>query len=147
MKTIMFDTDFKEAAAQLQGHFPAPSHATETVRENTEIRASDGRVKAVYLHNVIPTELHEHEFELCWSAVNGLISNRATASGTKSLPRSVNKRGDVSLRSGVNEEVLGVIKGRQAILGYSGKPVQQTTFTLEHPEILEKSKQLGRLVN
>jgi hypothetical protein len=142
MRNLTLESDFKKAAHSLIGEFPAPSHVTVTLDADTNVFAPDGTLKAALRCNAIPEELHLLAYEL-WKPIDGLISNRATAVGTRSLPRSTNKYGIASPRSGVNERVLAVIKGRQGILGYLDRPpCYRTTLTRESSEMLEGTRPL-----
>ena len=108
--------------------------------------APDGRIVAILLCGVIPPKLHKRAYKL-WRRVNGNVSNRITASGTRSLPRSVNKDGIPSPRSGVNIDVLKLLKGRQGIIGYLDRPCRKTTLTKRRPEMLNGNKRLIKLLD
>jgi hypothetical protein len=146
MKTFLPEDDFREAAAKLVGQFPDPSHATLTLDSDTRVMMPDGRISAVLLCNAIPPDLHKLAYEL-WKPVDGLVSNRATAVGTLSLPRSKNKDGRPSPRSGVNALVLDVVEARQGILGYFDRPCRKTPLSIKHPEMLEGNRRLIELLD
>jgi len=146
VKALLLTRDYKESIDQLRGEFPAPSHVTITIETNSEIIASHDKTIAVFVRQAIPADLYKLAFEL-FSPVKGLISNRATALGTRSLPRSVSPNGVLSKRSGVNAELLKVIDARQGILGYSGRPPRLTRLTVERPEMLDGNKRLLHLID
>jgi hypothetical protein len=142
MNTFWLKHDFKEAAAKLKGKFPHPENANQILAEDTRVITPEGRVTAVVLCDVIPSRLHLRAHEL-WKPVDGLLSNRATAVGTVSLPRSTSKDGTPSPRSGVNVHVLKIVEARQGILGYVDRPRRQkTTLTERCPEMLDGNRQL-----
>jgi hypothetical protein len=147
MRTLSLVQDFKEAAAKLVGQFPERSHAKLAIHGDTKVIAPDGGISAVLLCKAIPSELHNRAFEL-WKPVTGLLSNRATAVGTLSLPRSTNKDGTPSPRSGVNVHVLDVVEARQGILGYVDRPCRKKTkLTKRCPEMLDGNRRLIERVN
>lgn len=146
MRTLVLKRDYKEAAGRLLGQFPDCSHATMTIDADTRVVAPDGSITVVSLYDVIPPELYKLEYELL-RPVDGLISNRATAVGTKSLPRSENRKGKPSPRSGVNLRVLKLLKARQGILGYLDRPCHKTTLTRRRAEMLNGSKRLTKLLD
>src|SRR5580698_1923581 len=121
MQTVSLTHDYKKNADPLRGEFPALSHVTTTIKTDSKIVVSHGQTIAVFARKVVPAELYKLAFELL-SPVKGLVSNRAIALGTRSLPRSVSPNGVLSKRSGVNAEVLKVVDARQGILGHSGRP-------------------------
>jgi Oxygenase domain of the 2OGFeDO superfamily len=145
MRSILLECDFETVASKLAGQFPHRSHADLMLDADAQLVSSKG-ICAVFLCGVIPPELHRLAFWL-WQPVDGLLSNRATAVGTASLPRSTNRNGRTSPRSGVNERVLEVLEGRQGILGYTGKPLRQTALTIEHSEMAEGNRRLIELVD
>ncbi len=146
MKTLRIEHGYKTIDGKLAAQFPAPAHVLRTVREDTKVVTADGTTVALLLRGVIPSELHQLAFRLL-KTVNGLVSNRATAVGTRSLPRSIGLNGEPSKRSGVNAAVLKVIDARQGILGYSGRPLHRTRLTVDHPEMLQGNKQLIEFVD
>jgi hypothetical protein len=142
MKTLTLELDFKKAAAELVGTFPDRSHVTLTLHSDTKVIAPNGKLIAVQLHNAIPEDLYLLAYEL-WKPVDGPVSNRATAVGTRSLPRSTNKHGVPSPRSGVNVRVLEVTEARQGIVGYLDRPnFRCTLLSREHPEMIEGNRHL-----
>lgn len=142
MRTLSLIQDYKEVAAKLVGQFPDRSHAARAIDADTKVIAPDGTVGAVLLCKAIPSELHNRAFEL-WKPVDGLLSNRATAVGTLSLPRSISKDGTPSPRSGVNVHVLDIVEARQGILGYVDRPSRKkTTLTKHCPEMLDGNRRL-----
>jgi 2-oxoglutarate-Fe(II)-dependent dioxygenase family protein len=146
MRPIFIKKDLKEASVSLLGQFPDQSHFTTTVSADAKVIAPDGQVIAIFLHQVIPGKLHQRGYEL-WKSVDGLVSNRATALGTKSLPRSINRDGTPSPRSGVNVRVLGVTQARQGNLGYFGRDLRQTTLSVKRAEMLDGNRQLIELTD
>ncbi len=148
MKTLWLRHDYEQAAKKLKGEFPAPSHVdpNKILDEDTKVIAPHGRITALLLTRVIPPELHKRAYHL-WREVDGLVSNRATAVGTLSLPRSTNKEGTPSPRRGVNTRVLAVLKARQGILGYLDRPCAKTLLTARRPEMLEGNERLTKLVD
>jgi hypothetical protein len=147
MRTLLLKKDYKEAATHLVGQFPDRSHASLTIDSDAKIIAPDGKISAVLLSNAIPPELHKLAFEL-WKPLDGLVSNRATAVGTLSLPRSLNKDGTPSKRSGVNVHVLEVVEARQGILGFIDRPHRKkTTLTKRCPEMLDANRRLIEIAN
>jgi hypothetical protein len=142
MKTRILKLDFKKATPKLDGAFPDQSHVTLTLYRATKVIAPDGKLIAVLLPNAIPEDEHLLAHEL-WKPVDGLVSNRATAVGTRSLPRTTNKHGVPSPRSGVNVRVLEVTEARQGILGYLDRPkCRGTLLSKEHPEMIEGNRRL-----
>ena len=149
MKTFFVEQDYQKAAVKLAGHFPAPSHVTQTLDEDTKVILPDGRIGAVFLRNAITPVLHKRAFEL-FKLVDGRLSNRATAVGTRSLPRYTNKDGTASPRSGVAKTVLNVLEERgvrQDILGYADRPCRKTALTVKHPEMLDGNESLIKRVD
>lgn len=149
MKTLVVEKDYKEEAAKLVGQFPGPSHVTLTIDKDTKVILPDGRISAVLLCSSIPPALHKLAFEL-WKSVDGRLSNRASAMGSRSLPRYINKDGTASPRSGVAKRVLNVLEERgvrQGILGYLDLPCRKTRLTLECPEMLDGNERLAKLID
>jgi hypothetical protein len=142
MKNLTVELDFKKAAAKLVGTFPDQSHVAITLDRDTKVSAPGGKLIAVLLRNAIGEDEHLLAHEL-WKPVDGLVSNRATALGTRSLPRSTNKHGVPSPRSGVNVRVLEVTEARQGILGYLDRPhCYDTLLSKEHQEMIEGNRHL-----
>jgi len=108
-----------KAAAELKGQYPAPSHADQTIVENTVVIAPDGSITAVYLKQRIDAALYNPAYEM-WNSVDELPSNRATAVGTPSLPR-VKDDGSLSPRHGVPENVLAILE-EQGVCGRTMLP-------------------------
>jgi hypothetical protein len=144
MNTLWIKYDFKKEAAKMKAKFPDPANAIHILAKDTRVITPDGDVAAVLVCNVIPAFLYLRAYELL-KPVNGLVSNRASAMGTSSLPRSVNKYGIVSPQRGVNTNVLDVSPATQGILGWD-RPGHQTTLTLKHPEMLDGNRALIELV-
>jgi Oxygenase domain of the 2OGFeDO superfamily len=142
MKLVRISTDWE----RLRGKFPAPSHVEQIVNETATIVSPEGQIIVVLLKDVIPRQLHRLAYKL-WERVDGLPSNRISAVGTVSLPRSINKDGIPSRRSGVNESVLQHVKGRQGILGYAKLDAHRTTLTKRNPKMITEAKPLIRLIN
>jgi hypothetical protein len=69
MKTLLLDSDYKEAAAGLKGQHPAPSHADQTIDQDTVVIAPDGSVPAVLLSKKIEPALYEPAYEI-WKQVD-----------------------------------------------------------------------------
>jgi hypothetical protein len=145
MKTLRLSHDFKEASAKMKAKFPHPENANQILAESTRVITLYGDDAAVLICNAIPPEFHLRAFELLKS-VSGLVSNRATAMGTLSLPRSVNKNGVPSPQWGVNENVLDVSPATQGILGWD-RPNHLTTLTRKHPEMLDGNRALIELAD
>jgi len=95
MKTLWLKHDYKKQAAALEGKFADPSNATHILSKDTRVITPDGSIAAIFLRGVVPTTLHLRAYELL-RTVKDLVSNRATAMGTASLPRSVNRMGIAS---------------------------------------------------
>ena len=129
----------------MKAKFPHPENANQILAKDTTVFRPDGKIAAVLLRNVIPPALHLRAYELLKS-VSGLVSNRATAMGTSSLARSVNKDGAPSPQRGVNENVLNVSPARQGILGWD-RPYYLTTLTHKHPEMLDGNRALIELAD
>jgi hypothetical protein len=154
MKLLRLRHDYQEAAAQLEGQFPDPAHATQSIEQDTHVTAHDGSTIAVFLSQRIDPELYRLAHAL-WKPVKGVPSNRATAVGVKSLHTSMNRYGVPSPRSGVPRVVLDVLKSKgvgQGILGFSRVPRQKakltrTTLTIRSPEMLDVNRPLVKLVN
>lgn len=146
MKTILLQHDYEKAAAKLASRFPAPSHADQFIRCDTELRSpNDGVVTALLLCNVIPPELHKVACEL-FRTVNRPPSNRPTAMGTVSLPRSTSKDGAPSPRSGVNKLVLDASGAKVGRVGWDG-PDHEAPLTIDHREMLLGNEPLIKLVD
>jgi len=107
VKTLWLKRDYREATRRLEGQFPDPSHVRQTLDEDTKVIVPDGRISAVLLCNVIPPACHKLAYEL-WRIVDELPSNRATAVGSRSLPR-LKKNGTLGKRRGVPSNVLNVL--------------------------------------
>jgi hypothetical protein len=149
MKTLVIENDYKEAAGKLFGQFPDSSHATMVLDKDTKIILPDGRISAVLICNVIPPALHKLAFELL-KTIDGRLSNRATAVGTRSLPRYINEDGSASPRSGVARTVLDVLEERgvrQDILGHLDRPCRKTRLTARRPEMLDGNERLIKLID
>jgi hypothetical protein len=69
MKTLLLRHDYKEAAAELKGQHPAPSHVDQTIKEDTVIIAPDGSIPAVLLTQKIDPALYNPAYEL-WKTVD-----------------------------------------------------------------------------
>src|SRR5487761_770419 len=145
MQTLWLKHDYKEAAARLKGKFPDPSHANQILAEDTKLIRPDGETSALLLCGVIPPELHLRAYELL-KDVNGLPSNRVSAMGTRSLPRSIGLGGTPSPRSGVNVRVLKASPARQGIVGWD-RPSHETPLTLKHREMLDGNRALIELAD
>src|SRR6202007_2676336 len=145
MKTLRLTDDFKVEAAKMKGKFAHPENANQTLAQDTTGFGPDGNPAAVLRRNVLRPPLYLRAYELL-NPVNGLVSNRATAMGTSSLARSVNKDGVPSPQRGVNENVLSVSPARQALLGWD-RPDHQTRLTREHPEMIDGNRAFIELVN
>jgi hypothetical protein len=146
MKTLLIKQDYKKAATKLIGQFPDLSHVTDMLDTATKVVTPDGRTSAVFLPGKISLKLLRRAHRLL-KPVDGLVTNRAVAVGTRSLPRSMNKQGVPSPRSGVNARVLEVLEARQGILGYLDRPLRKSTLTLKHPEMLKGNRRLVRVVD
>jgi hypothetical protein len=145
MKTLLLRHDYKEAAAELKGQHPAPSHADQIIDVDTVVIAPDGSIPAVLLKQKIDPALSDRAYEL-WKTVDELPSNRATAVGSRSLHR-IKKNQTLSGRKGVPLEVLEVLEDqgvRHGILGYVDATADQachtTPLTIERPEMLSENQ-------
>ncbi len=152
MQTLPLKHDYKDAAAELKGQHPAPSHADQTINKDTVVIAPDGSIPAVLLKQKIDPGLYNPAFEL-WETVDELPSNRATAVGSPSLPRLKND-GTLSERRGVPLNVLQVLEEqgvRHGILGYldatPDQPCHKTPLTIARPELLDRNEQLVKRVD
>lgn len=151
MKTILLKYDHRKETEDLQGRFPHPSHARRTIQEDTKLIGPDGTIIAILLCDVIPPTLHKLAYELWWS-VDSLPSNRATAVGTRSLPK-LKKDGSLSKRQGVLSNTLKALKAQgaaQGVIGYLGssdRRLHETPLTRKHREMLAGNKQLILLVD
>jgi hypothetical protein len=152
MKTLLLRHDYKEAAAELKGHHPAPSHADQTIGEDTVVVAPDGSIPAVLLTQKIDPALYNPAYEL-WKTVDELPSNRATAVGSPSLHR-LKTNGTLSERRGVPKNVLAVLEEqgvRHGVLGSldatPDQPCHKTPLTLRRPELLDQNKTLTERVD
>jgi hypothetical protein len=152
MKTHLLRHDYKEATAALRGKYPAPSHADQTIDQDTVLIAPDGSIPAVLVTKQISPELYKPAYEL-WKSVDELPSNRATAVGSPSLPRC-RKDGTLSDRRGVPKPVLEILKGqdvRQGTLGYlDATPDQRchkTPLSNKRPEMLDRHERLIKRVD
>jgi len=152
MRFVRFNSEYKEAAAKLEGQFPAPSHVRQTLNEDTKAIGPDGSILAVLLCNAIPSARHKLAYEL-WKAVNELPSNRATAVGSPSLQR-LKGDGTLGKRRGVPTNVLKVLAeqgARQGTLGYldatPDRPCHRTPLSIRHPELLDGNRPLIELVD
>src|SRR5580700_2550682 len=141
IKTHLLRHDYKEATSELRGKHPAPSHADQTIDQDTVLIAPDGSILAVLIRQQISTELYNPAYE-DWKSVDELPSNRATAVGSPSLPRC-RKDGTLSERNGVPKPVLEILKGqdvRQGTLGYldatPDQPCRKTPLSIRRPEML-----------
>jgi hypothetical protein len=146
MKTLLLQSDYRKDAARLRSDFPDPSHVDQTIDQDTFVLAPNGNLIVVLLRRRIVPELWEPAHQM-WRDINGLISNRPSAVGTKSLPRSVNGDGIPSPQSGVNTTVLDRRNARQGILGCAGDPLRKTQLTIKHPEMLSETKPLIKHIN
>ena len=145
---VLLRTDYTNEAARMVAKFKFPdaSHALETVREDTELRAPDGTVSAILLHEVIPARLHKRAFDLWYDRVTSLPSDRPGILASKSMARSIGRDGNLSLQSGVNDTVLRETDARQENLGYGGKTLTLTTKTQKYPDMLHGARELVELI-
>jgi hypothetical protein len=152
MKTHWLMHDYREATAALRGKYPAPSHADQTIDEDTVVIAPDGSILAVLITQQISTALHKPAY-LDWKSVNELPSNRATAIGSPSLPRC-RVDGTLSERRGVPKPVLEILKGQdvgQGTLGYldatPDQPCHKSPLSIKRPEMLDRHARLIKRVD
>jgi hypothetical protein len=152
METRLIRDDYREATAELKGKHPAPSHADQTIDQDTVVIAPDGRITAVLIAQCIEPKLYVPAFEL-WKTVDELPSNRATAVGSHSLPRQRND-GTLSDRRALHQLVLEVLRKHsvgQGVLGYLDKtpdqPCHKTPLSMKRPELLERNKLLITLID
>jgi hypothetical protein len=146
VRTLLLKADYREAAAKRRGRFPHPLNVAHTIDRDTEVQTSDGRIIAVLLCAVIPSELGKPAYRL-WNKVRGVPRNRTMAMGTNSLHTSTNKDGVPSPRSGVHPRVLEVSPARQGILGWKNRDGEMSRLSSEHPEMLSDTKPLIKLVD
>ena len=72
MKTILTKHDYREAAAKLEGVFPARTHVDKTINEDTMILTLGARITALFLKQRIDPTLCEKAFAV-WIKVNELV--------------------------------------------------------------------------
>ncbi len=147
METRLLRHDYKEATAELKGKHPAPSHADQTIDQDTVVIAPDGNIPAVLITQQIDPKLYNPAYEL-WKTVDELPSNRATAVGSPSLPRH-RKDGTLSERRGVPQTVLEILEEqgvRHGVLGYldatPDQPCHKTPLSINRPEMLDRNELL-----
>lgn len=152
MTPLWLRRDYKEATAQLKGKHPAPSHADQTIDQDTVVIAPNGSITAVLITQQIPPELHKPAYEL-WKTIDGLPSNRATAVGSSSLPQ-LRKNRTLSERRRVPDLVLELLKEQhvgQDVLGYldatPDQPCHKSPLSLARPELLDRTELLIKRVD
>lgn len=152
VKRLLLKHDYQKATRKLEGEFPHCSHVSQSLGEDMEVIAQDGTPVAVLLCKAIPSALHRLAYEL-WNTVDELPSNRATAVGSRSLPR-LKRDGTVADRRAVPGEVLEILKERgtaQGSLGYLDATPDQachrTPLTRRNPEMLDGNDRLIKLVD
>jgi hypothetical protein len=148
VKILRLSRGYQEAADKLIGQFADPSNAELTIDADTTLLA-DGAVRAVFLRNAIPSNLHKLAFEF-WKSVDEPLTNRPAATGTKSRHRSVGRDGSLSRRRGVNAHVEKVLKEQgaaQGVLGWDARNGGLTPLTIKHRELLDGNGQLIELVD
>jgi hypothetical protein len=152
MKTLFLEFDYLEAAKNLKGQFPDPTHTDQVIRESTRVLTPKGKHVAVYLRGVMPFELHDTAYK-SWNIVNELPSNRATAVGSRSLPRLKDDR-TLGKRRVLSKRALTVLEQNgtaQGAIGYfdatPDKPCHKTPLTKRHPEMLVRNKLLIKVVD
>lgn len=152
MKTLRLKHDYRMAILDLEGEFPHRFHVLEPVHEDTRIFTPYGDICAVLLCNAITPSLYELAYKL-WKTIKELPSNRATATGSRSLPRLKNN-GTLGERRGVSKHVLKVLAGQgvaQGSIGYlDATPDQRchkTPLTKDRPEMLTGNERLVKLVD
>jgi hypothetical protein len=152
MTPLLLRRDYKEATAGLEGKHPAPSHADQTLDQDTVVIAPNGNIAAVLITQQIPPELLKPAYEL-WKTIDELPSNRATAVGSSSLPQ-LRKDGTLSERRRVPEIVLETLKEQgvgQGVLGYldatPDQPCHKSPLSLNRPELLDRNELLIKQVD
>ncbi|HVB54964.1 MAG TPA: hypothetical protein VNE63_00835 [Candidatus Acidoferrales bacterium] len=152
METRWLKRDYREAAAELKGKYPAPAHIDQTINQQTVVMAPDGSIPAVLLTQQIDPELYKPAYEL-WKTVDELPTNRATAVGSLSLPRQ-RKDGTLSERRVVPENVLKLLQKqgvRHGMLGYldatPDQPCHKTPLSIKRPEMLDQNDLLIKRVD
>jgi 2-oxoglutarate-Fe(II)-dependent dioxygenase family protein len=147
VRVLRLKRTYPEWARQLIGEFPDKSHALEFVDETATIISPEGMTVGVFLRDVIPSRLHKRAFR-SWRIVDSEVTNRATAMGTKSQPRSFSRLGVPSPRRGVNSIILQAVPNtRHGILGYKSLTEPRTKLTREHPEMLCDNDEMINLVD
>jgi hypothetical protein len=152
VKTLLLKFNYIEATKSLKGQFPDPTHVDQMIRESTRVLTPRGENVAIYFRGVIPVELYDTGYR-SWKIVKELPSNRATAVGSRSLPRL---RDDKSLgkRRVLSKAVLTVLEQNGTAHGAIGyfdatpdKPCHKTPLTKRHPEMLTRNKLLIKVVD
>jgi hypothetical protein len=134
--------DYGDSASKLEGRHPAPAHVNQFLTQDTRLIAPDRSTTAVLLTQRIDPDLHRLAFAF-WRQVEGLPSNRATAVGTPSLPKTIGLDGTPSPRHGVAKPVLEVVKKhgtRADTLGYLNRGL--SPWTVKRPEMLDANRLL-----
>lgn len=147
MQTLQMERDYIKEVGKLVGQFAAPSHADVTLDTDSRVVAPDGDIIAVLLCQVVRSDLHKRAFELL-KVVKDRPSHRASAMGTRSLPKSINLDGSPSPRTGVNKRVVDVSGAYEGRLGWD-RSDHETKLTIENRELLFGNqsliKQMDRL--
>jgi hypothetical protein len=149
IETIFIKRDRAKAVAKLKGKYPDELHIDQYIDKTRRIVAPDGHTTAMLLRGVIPEELYDPAFRLCWPHVKGLPSNRANAAGTPSMPR-VKKDKTLAKRTGVSKPALSVLKKwgtRTGVLGFSSETRDRSLLTERHPEMLDRNRALFERVD
>jgi Oxygenase domain of the 2OGFeDO superfamily len=152
IKSLQLTRDYKASTAALKRQHAAPSHADQTIDQDTVVIAPNGRIIAVFLKQVIEPALYKRAYK-SWKIVNELPDKRATAVGSLSL-RRINKNGTLGDYNAVPKRVLKILKKqcvRHGTLGYldatPDKSFHRTPLTKKHPKMLHRNKTLIELVD
>jgi Oxygenase domain of the 2OGFeDO superfamily len=143
IKILLLKRDHREVASKQIGEFADRRHVERIISKSRVVIAPDRTIIAVYLKQRIDPDLIKPAYKL-WSTVRDLPSNRATAVGTRSLPR-VKMDGTLSERHGVSKLVLKDLRARHGWLGYVKR--HKTQLTKRNPEWLSSNKRLIKRLN
>jgi hypothetical protein len=140
-------------AAKLRSKDTDPQHADQVMGgEDCDWLAISpyGEIEALLLAQRIYQDYQDKALALWWPHIKNELSNRGSASSSPMLP-GVNIDGSLTPRNRVPAEVLAIMKGRQATLGYNvsgmGKAPYLTSLTVRHPELIYRNYELIELCN
>jgi hypothetical protein len=147
LKTILLKNDYKEAAAKLQGEFPAPTHFDgPAIDSDTVVAAPDGTIMALLLTKRVAPELYEEAQEVAM-IVNDLLDKRSTAVGSKAMARVKNgHRGNFDVTPNGVMKILDRDDAREGLLGAmagtAGRPPRNSKLSDKRPELLDRLRAL-----